>query len=401
MSGLSENDFADAAQWASDHEKELLDGCFNSIAREGETIQVQELPWRTGCLTKNTGNAITLLCERANSTWAEIGSTFWQFVNAHQASQVRVVFGGVDESVPSSQHDAFRNRLVQSTNGRPGLSFHEVNFVVSEWGKRYKQGFRMVLGNDWVLPMGDGGEISVFEAMSSHKKQAELEGTLYHAVGNSCPQMPEIGEALQFKELPSTYAPLHFSAGESFTPAEIWKRLDIDPAHDQLVSLSVWDPYFLTPKNWRTIYSLIAAIHNRAGAHLLIETWDPVCHNEHFTDWFRMPNPWGGHPSTPADIVCHMPIGKSLTLGDAETFGSYLKAKSSIASVDVQYLSQKKHHDRWMDYEFNRNGQVVQGKVWIGKGFDFVAYPKDKRKLFGNDVLKDATYSDSTNFFRE
>ena len=401
LARLSEEDFADAAQWASDHEKELLDGCFNTIIREGETIQVQEMPWRNGCLTKDTGNAITLLCEKANVTWAENGSTFWQFVNSHQASQVRVVFGGIDESVPSSRHDAFKNRLVQSTNGRPGLSFHEVDFAVSEWGKRYRQGFRMVLGNDWVLPMGDGDEISVFDAISSHNKQVELEGVLYHAVGSSCPQMPEMGNALQYKELLDTFAPLHFSAGEIFAPDEIWKRLDVDPAHDRLVSLSVWDPYFLTPKNWRTIYSLIAAVHNRAGAHVSIEAWDPDCHNEESPDWFWMPRPWGGHQSTPDDIVCHMQIWRSLAFNDAEKFASFLKNKMSIASVAVRYLPQKKHHDRWMDYEFSRNGQVVQGKVWIGKGFEFVDYPNDGRKLFSNGALKDATYSDSTNFFRE
>lgn len=401
LSSLTEDDFADAAQWASDHEKELLDGCFNSIAREGETIQVQELPWRAGCLTKNTGNAITLLCERANSTWAENGSTFWQFVNAHHSSPVRVVFDGVDESVPSSQHDAFRNRLVQSTNGRPGLSFHEVDFTTSEWGKRYRQGFRMVLGNDWVLPMGDGDAISVFDAMSSHAKQAELEGMLYHAVGPRCPQMPEVVNALQYKELPGTYAPLHFAEGESFAPAEIWLRLDIDPMHDQLVSLSVWDPYFITPKNWRTIYSLIASIHNHFGAHVSIEAWDPNCNKEHSPAWFWMPKPWGGHPSTPADITCDMQIWRSLTPGDAEKFASFLKTTMSMATVEVQYLSHKKHHDRWMDYEFRRNEQIVKGKLWIGKGFEFVDYPNDERKLFSNDALRDATYSDSTNFFRE
>lgn len=401
LSSLTEDDFADAAQWASDHEKELLDGCFNSIAREGETIQVQELPWRTGCLTKNTGNAITLLCERANSTWAEIGSTFWQFVNAHHSSPVRVVFDGVDESVPSSQHDAFRNRLVQSTNGRPGLSFHEVDFTMSEWGKRYRQGFRIVLGNDWVLPMGDGDAISVFDAMSSHAKQAELEGMLYHAVGPRCPQMPEVVNALQYKELPGTYAPLHFAEGESFAPAEIWRRLDIDPMHDQLVSLSVWDPYFITPKNWRTIYSLIASIHNHFGAHVSIEAWDPNCNKEHSPAWFWMPKPWGGHPSTPADITCDMQIWRSLTPGDAEKFASFLKTTMSMATVEVQYLSHKKHHDRWMDYEFRRNEQIVKGKLWIGKGFEFVDYPNDERKLFSNEALRDATYSDSTNFFRE
>lgn len=401
LSRLSEDDFACAAQWAKDHEKELLDGCFNSIVREGETIQVEELPWRKGGLTRNTGNVITLLCERANSTWVENSSTFWKFVNAHQVSPVRVVFGGVDESVPSSQYDAFKNRLVQSTNGRPGLSFHEVDFTLSEWGKRYRQGFRMIMGNDWILPMGDGDTISVFDAMSSCKKQNELEGMLYHAVGDFCPQMPEMMNALQYQELSSSYAPIHFAEAESFDPAEIWRRLDIDPLHDQLVSLSVWDPYFLTPKNWRTLYALIKVIFERSHAKISIETWDPDCHNEYSPDWFRMPNPWGGHPSSPADISCHMPIWKSLTYDDAKKFASFLKSKMSMASIDVQYLEQKKHHDRWMDYEFNHNGQVQKGRVWIGKGFEFVEYPHDGRKLFADDILNDATYSDTINLFRE
>jgi hypothetical protein len=73
----------------------------------------------------------------------------------------------------------------------------------------------------------------------------------------------------------------------------------------------------------------------------------------------------------------------------------------SMASVDVQYLEQKKHHDRWMDYEFNHNGQVQKGRVWIGKGFEFVEYPHDGRKLFADDILNDATYSDTINLFRE
>ena len=114
-----------------------------------------------------------------------------------------------------------------------------------------------------------------------------------------------------------------------------------------------------------------------------------------------MPRSWGGHQSTPADISCHMQIWRSLTLEDAYKFALFLKNSLSMASVDIQYQPQKKHHDRWMDYEFSRNGQVVQGKVWIGKGLEFVDYPNDGRKLFSNGALKDATYSDSTNFFRE
>lgn len=402
LSQLSQDDFDRAAQWAKDHEKELLEGVFNKVAREGVTIGVQECPNRIGILMRNTGEPLTIICKTADEDWIAAESKFWEFVNAHQASQIRIVYGEISDGVPAIKRDAFRKALVQSTVGRPGLSFYETNFAVSTWGELYRLGYRMVTGNNWILPLLDQDVApSVFEAMVSDAAKNAYEKALYRAVGNDRPEMPEFGAVLQRQELAETYSPIHFDAGSQFDPVKIWSSLGVDVNNDRLKRLAIWDPYFLSPKNWRTLYALIGALPQHAGAEVLVEAWDPLSRGENPADSFRMPRPWGGHSSGPGDIKCNMQIHRSLLLEDAKNFCKYLSAKLGLGKSDVCYLDEKKEHDRWIEFEFDHNGQLLSGKLWMGRGIDFVNYPHGSGQLFSMEALDGATYNGKTNFFRE
>ena len=402
LSQLVQDDFDLAARWAEDHEKELLEGVFNTVVRDGVTIGVQECPNRIGILTRNTGETITVICKMADEDWIAAGSKFWEFVNAHQESRIRIVYDEISDGVPVVKRDAFRNALVQSTVGRPGLSFYETKFSDSEWGKLYRLGYRMVSGDNWMLPLSDRDVVpSVFEAMESDASKTAFETSLYRAVGNNKPVMPEFGEVLQYHELAETYSPIHFATGCKFDPSKIWSGLGVDVDNDSLKKLTIWDPYFLSPKNWRTLYALIRAVSNHNGAEVFVESWNPLSRGEKEEDGFRMPRPWGGHASSPGDVKCNMQIRRSLQLEDAKKFCQYLRTQLSLGDSVVRYLDEKKEHDRWMEFEFDHKGHPLNGKLWMGRGIDFVDYPYDSCKLFSKEALLGASYNGKTNFFRE
>lgn len=402
LSALSNDDFEEASQWAIDHECELLDGAFNAVKREDEIIQVQVRQDRDGFLTRNTGETLTVICKEANASWIEPSSQLWSFIGAHSGSVIRVVFGGIDESVPSLRRVAFLNALAQSTIGRNNLSFHHVDFNNTDWGKRYRQGFRLIVGNDWLLSLGGSEDVkSVFDVMKTQSERVKFERSVYQTVASSRPVMPDLGDPIRVEEVPIAYSPIHFKEGDPFDPKDIWQKIGIDTEHDTLTSLRIWDPYFLAPAHWRTLYSLIQSVSNHRNAEVLIETWDPLNKDPRKEDYFRMPPPWGGHDSSPRDISCLMPFWKELSENDAKLFAQYMKNQLCLNKVEVQYLQQKKDHDRWIEFEFYHQGQLQRGKLWIGKGIDFVRYPRVRSKLFSSDILTDSVYNSSTNFFRE
>lgn len=403
LSALGGKDFRCAAQWATDHELELLEGQFRTVKLAGEDVPVEALPLRNGFLSRNTGDGIVVLCGEANADWLDKeNSGLPEFVRKHPGSDIHVIFGGIGDSIPDVSKNWFRNRLCDASRLMQNLSFHEADFDRTEWGKRYRQGFRLVSGSDWILPMGDEEvQPEVFAVMASGGKRESFENSLYRT--RQClPSLPALPTPLQWQELPVTYPPFQTIKNTLFKPKEIWKNLGFDPDNAKLVSVAIWDPYFISPRNWRTLYALLGAVKQHQGATVKISTWVPGHRINQETKWFHMPRAFGGHPGGIDGISCNLPIGFSLQHEDALTFAKWGMQRLGLGKVDIQYCQNSQGHDRWMEFEFISAGATrTKAKAWIGKGFDFVDYPSLPLKLFGPKAMEEAKYNDSTIIMRE
>ena len=213
--------------------------------------------------------------------------------------------------------------------------------------------------------------------MKSDATRASLETALYVARGASVPRLPSLqGTEIVSRPIaiPAAHPPFHLGKGTPFDAKAFWRQSGIDPDRATLVSLSVVDPYFLSPRAWRTLYELIAAIGQHAGANLEVTTWDPEshCQNAAGPNWFRMPA-WGGHPGTPADVKCGSRIDLPLESSEAEAFAGHLRTQLGLRSATVDYSPNKPDHDRWMEYSIIVDGAATAGRVWVGKGFDILS----------------------------
>lgn len=407
LSIFPEDSFNTAAAWAAAHKRELVEGKFEKVTlSDGTEAEVSDPAiGRDRILSANTGIPMTILCSTADPAWIARGSSLERFANAHSGSSIRVVFGKLDPSMPVLASQMLRNDLANWANGNGRVSFHEVDFSVAEWGRLYQLGYRLVAGGEWILSTGKHPD-DVLSAMESESSRARFESSLYAAKGGSIPAMPPLmGTELVFSpvSVPVPHKPVHVSKGMPFDAKKFWRDVGIDPDAVELVSLKITDPYFITPKAWKTTYDLTAAFPARRGAALEVETWDPESHSRDGgeTNWFRMPA-WGGHAGSPSDVKCVQRIDLPLQEKDAGTFADYVKSQLGLASASVNYLPQKPSHDRWMEFSVRSAGRLESGRVWIGKGFDILKFPNDPSvKLFSGTAGAAAVYADDANIFRE
>lgn len=141
---------------------------------------------------------------------------------------------------------------------------------------------------------------------------------------------------------------------------------------------------------------MLGAFSDRHGAQIRVATVDPQTRPGQIHRWYQIPKAGIG------GILCTPAIGMNLAEAEAIAFARHLQNKLGVGSVDVAYipLSQSQGHDRHLEFVIETGGAGgprQTGRIWIGKGFDFVDYPLGPTiKLFTPGAMNGATYNDAT-----